>query len=150
IAKLRNREVDGIICVNMLGEGFDLPALKVAAIHSPHKSLAATLQFIGRFARTGGAQIGGATFHAIPSDIQIATEQLYQEDAAWQTMIINLSETAVAEEIATREVLDTFAMQGHRMEANDELSLYAIRPAHHAKVFRTSGTVDLRQSIGFG
>jgi len=36
-----------------LGEGFDLPALKVAAIHDPHKSLAVTLQFVGRFARSG-------------------------------------------------------------------------------------------------
>lgn len=41
-----------MICVDMLGEGFDFPNLKIAAIHEPHKSLASTLQFIGRFART--------------------------------------------------------------------------------------------------
>ena len=35
----------------MLGEGFDLPALKVAVVHDPQKSLAVTLQFIGRFTR---------------------------------------------------------------------------------------------------
>ena len=43
-----------MVCVDMLGEGFDLPALKVAAIHDPHKSLGVTLQFVGRFARCRG------------------------------------------------------------------------------------------------
>jgi len=49
IDELRNKFLDGIICVDMLGEGFDFSNLKIAAIHSPHKSLASTLQFIGRF-----------------------------------------------------------------------------------------------------
>jgi putative DNA primase/helicase len=53
VAKLRNDELHGIVCVNMFGEGFNLPNLKIAAVHSPHKSLAVTLQFIGRFARAG-------------------------------------------------------------------------------------------------
>ena len=41
-----------IVCVNMLGEGYDLPQLKIAAIHDEKQSLAVTLQFIGRFTRT--------------------------------------------------------------------------------------------------
>ena len=44
------RESRIVVCVDMLGEGFDLPALKVAAIHDAHKSLGVTLQFVGRFA----------------------------------------------------------------------------------------------------
>jgi superfamily II DNA or RNA helicase len=36
----------------MLGEGYDLPNLKIAALHDQHKSLAITLQFIGRFTRS--------------------------------------------------------------------------------------------------
>ena len=47
---LFSRESRIVVCVDMLGEGFDLPALKVAAIHDPHKSLGVTLQFVGRFA----------------------------------------------------------------------------------------------------
>src|SRR5262249_27914301 len=58
INKLKADELDGIVCVNMFGEGFNLPNLKIAAVHSPHKSLAVTLQFIGRFARAGQADIG--------------------------------------------------------------------------------------------
>lgn len=54
IEQLENGELDGIICVNMLGEGFNFPQLKIAAIHSPHRSLSVTLQFVGRFARTVG------------------------------------------------------------------------------------------------
>ena len=55
IARLDAQEIDGIVCVNVMGEGFDYPRLKIAALHSPHRSLAATLQFIGRFARTTGS-----------------------------------------------------------------------------------------------
>jgi superfamily II DNA or RNA helicase len=59
---LRSRESRIILCVDMLGEGFDLPALKVAAVHDPHKSLGVTLQFIGRFARTStNGNFGGAS-----------------------------------------------------------------------------------------
>ena len=36
----------------MLGEGFDLPELKIAALHDVKKSLPVTLQFTGRFTRT--------------------------------------------------------------------------------------------------
>lgn len=35
----------------MLGEGFDLPELKIAAFHDVRKSLPITLQLIGRFTR---------------------------------------------------------------------------------------------------
>ncbi|WP_346763412.1 hypothetical protein [Escherichia sp. E4694] len=40
----------------MLGEGYDLPNLKIAALHDHHKSLAVTLQFIGRFTRVNKAK----------------------------------------------------------------------------------------------
>ncbi|MCV5926857.1 helicase C-terminal domain-containing protein, partial [Escherichia coli] len=48
LAYLRAREAKVVVCVDMLGEGYDLPNLKIAAIHDHHKSLAITLQFIGR------------------------------------------------------------------------------------------------------
>ena len=43
VQALLDREQTGsriIVCVDMLGEGFDLPNLKVAALHDAHKSLA--------------------------------------------------------------------------------------------------------------
>ncbi|MEC3879121.1 DEAD/DEAH box helicase [Parapedobacter sp. 10938] len=93
IEKLKAGELDGIICVDMLGEGFDFPNLKIAAIHSPKKSLANTMQFIGRFARTNAADIGEAKFLAIPSDIEIGKKRLYAEGAIWNDIIKNLSDS---------------------------------------------------------
>lgn len=87
---LRSGQLDGIVCVNMLGEGFNFPNLKVAAIHSPHHSLAVTLQFIGRFARTTGVNLGPATFLAVPSEIEIEAERLYDSQAVWQDMVQKL------------------------------------------------------------
>lgn len=91
--QLRSGDLDGIICVDMLGEGYDFPNLKIAAIHAPHKSLAATLQFIGRFARTNASDIGTAKFIAVnDSELEIENKKLYTNDAVWQDMIIGLSE----------------------------------------------------------
>jgi superfamily II DNA or RNA helicase len=61
IKRLLNREIRIIICVDMLGEGFDMPSLKIAALHDVHKSLGITLQFTGRFTRTNIKNIGDAT-----------------------------------------------------------------------------------------
>ena len=93
IQELRNHTLDGIICVDMLGEGFDFPNLKIAAVHAPHKSLASTLQFVGRFARTNAKNIGKAKFIAAENeDLEIENNRLYASDAVWQEMIINMSE----------------------------------------------------------
>ena len=156
IRRLRAGELDGIICVNMLGEGFDLPALKVAAIHTPHRSLAVTLQFIGRFARTTGDRLGPATFLAIPSEIEVEATQLYKEDAAWQDVVANLSATRVTDEIAAREFIDTFvAGAGHdpadgpdASEAG-EISLHAFAVGHHAKIYQVGPDVDIARAITF-
>src|SRR5581483_228164 len=83
LAQLASGELDGIICVNMLGEGFNFPRLKVAAIHSPHRSLEVTLQFIGRFARTNAPGLGEAKFLAVPSEIDLEGRRLFEEGAMW-------------------------------------------------------------------
>lgn len=80
---MRWGDLDGVVCVNMLGEGFDFPNLKIAALHSPHRSLSATLQFIGRFARVAGVNIGGARFFAVPDEIEGDVKELLREDASW-------------------------------------------------------------------
>lgn len=51
IKRLRNNELDVIINVQMLGEGFDHPQLSVAAIFTPYRSLKPYLQFVGRVMR---------------------------------------------------------------------------------------------------
>ena len=85
IASLRAGKSRILVCVDMLGEGFDLPQLKIAAIHDTHKSLAVLLQFAGRFTRTAGSGIGDATVIANIADQRVsdALDRLYSEDADW-------------------------------------------------------------------
>ena len=64
LSKLRSLESRIVVCVDMFGEGIDLPNLKIAAIHDKYKSLPITLQFIGRFARVSNEKIGNASLVA--------------------------------------------------------------------------------------
>ena len=151
IKALEAGELDGIICVNMLGEGFDFPNLKIAAVHAPHRSLAVTLQFIGRFARTNSDHIGAAKFLAVPNDIQIEAIEIYREDVVWQEIVPNLLERSIAEAIRTREVLQTFQPATSNIETDlSELSLFALTPFHHVKVYEVTGDVNLHADIRLG
>lgn len=49
--RLKNGELDCIVQVQMLGEGFDHPKLSVAAIFRPYRTLAPYIQFVGRVLR---------------------------------------------------------------------------------------------------
>ena len=51
IEHLREEQLDCIVQVDMLGEGFDHPPLSVAAIFRPFASLAPYVQFVGRIMR---------------------------------------------------------------------------------------------------
>lgn len=139
IEKLKIGELDGIICVDMLGEGFDFPNLKIAAIHSPKKSLANTLQFIGRFARTNAENIGEAKFLAIPSDIEIGKKKLFEEGAIWNDIVKNLSEEVIEEEDEIKTVLDSFEKAGANLDYKEEISFYNLNPYCHVKVFQADG-----------
>ncbi len=50
-AKLEQGQLDCIVQVQMLGEGFDHPPLSVAAIFRPFRSLSPYIQFVGRIMR---------------------------------------------------------------------------------------------------
>ena len=149
ISDLESGDLDGILCVNMLGEGFNFPSLKIAAIHSPHRSLSVTLQFIGRFARTVGDDIGPATFLAVPAEIEIEAERLYDTRAVWQDMVQNLSAARLHEEAQTREVLASFAPAATTVPDLSDLSLYMLEPYFHVKIYQLNQIVDLREPIEF-
>lgn len=51
LRRLRDHQLDCIVQVQMLGEGFDHPTLSVAAILRPYRSLAPYIQFAGRVMR---------------------------------------------------------------------------------------------------
>lgn len=110
LTNLRARDSKVIVCVDMLGEGFDLPQLKVAAIHDVHKSLAITLQFTGRFTRAAGENLGQATMIANAGDVSMehALRQLYAEDADWNQIIREIGDNAIGSRVKHSEFLATF------------------------------------------
>lgn len=50
-AALRNGQTDVVVQVNILGEGYDLGSLSVAAVFRPYRSLSPYIQFLGRILR---------------------------------------------------------------------------------------------------
>lgn len=149
LQKLTTGELDGIICVAMLGEGFDFPQLKIAAIHSPHKSLAVTLQFIGRFARTSADKIGEAKFLAVPQDIRAETDELYRESAAWQEIVANLSSARVEQEANIKEIAATFVQTGFADLDVADVVMSDFRPFFHVKIYKLESAPDLTSLPSF-
>ena len=136
IEELHLGELDGIICVDMFGEGYDFPNLKIAAIHVPHKSLASTLQFIGRFARTNASNIGKAKFIAVNNEeLEIENNLLYSKDAVWQDMIIGMSEGKNKKEYENKSYYNGYTVDDESILKN--VPIQAIRPNCHVKIFRS-------------
>lgn len=133
--QMKNRECRIIICVKMLGEGFDFPELKIAAIHDQHKSLGITLQFIGRFTRTGNNNIGDAT--AIANIIDEHADQylnmLYKEDADWNKIINIASNEKIDKHIKITDYLTKF--NGNLLEV---VPMQNIFPALSCSLYRTT------------
>ena len=126
-----------IVCVNMLGEGYDLPQLKIAAIHDEKQSLAVTLQFIGRFTRTNDVRLGPASFitNIAYPPIQEEINALYQMDADWNLLLPRINEEAATEQ----QTLSSF-LSGFHGDLKDEISMEDIRPALSAEIYTTDST----------
>jgi superfamily II DNA or RNA helicase len=131
LGKISSRESRIVVCVNMLGEGYDLPQLKVAAVHDTHKSLAVLLQFTGRFTRTSGEAIGDATVVANIADTGISTalEKLYSEDADWNVLLSEFSSDAAKNHARLIEFLQQSQRLDPPKDGEDvEISNHLLRP----------------------
>lgn len=138
-----------IVCVDMFGEGFDLPNLKIAALHSIHKSLGITLQFVGRFARTS-LRVGPATFVANTAEdgVPEALENLYHEDADWNLLLADLSYDAIDPQAKLSELVANLEIAGAGQELL-EISTLALRPKISARVYRTEAFYPERYERAF-
>ncbi len=107
IEALKSGESKIVVTVNMLAEGFDLPELKVAAMHDTFKSLAITLQFTGRFPRVGSDKVGNPTIIANTGldDVSTALQSLYDEDSNWDELLRDLAFEKIAERVRFEEFL---------------------------------------------
>lgn len=119
IQGLRDGTNRAVICVDMLGEGFDLPALKIAAIHDLHRSLPITLQFIGRFTRSASV-VGAATavINLAEPMAHTAVAELFSEDADWNELVPDLSARAIKSE---QDVEEFVARMRPRYTAEDRI-----------------------------
>ena len=103
IAGVRAGDVDGVVFVGVLGEGFDCPQLKVGAYHDKHKSLPVTLQFLGRLSRVCG-DAGPPQVVAAVETLRGDTWSLWQRDSDWSAIVPKLSESAT-EDVTRRKQL---------------------------------------------
>lgn len=140
LKKIADRGADSahvVVCVDMLGEGYDLPNLKVAALHDCHKSLAITLQFIGRFTRKGNwNEIGEATVVVNIADAETEEKliDLYASGADWDGLIKRLSEQRIDEEINLQDVVEGLKANG---TLHEQISLWNLKPSFSTQIFRT-------------
>ncbi len=132
--KLLSGESRIVVCVDMLGEGFDLPELKIAAFHDIRQTLPITLQLAGRFTRSK-PDVGNATFIANIADLEVKDElkRLYQHDADWNSLLPYISEGVAEGDIRLGEFLSGFPA------LPDELALRNVRPAVSVVVYKTNG-----------
>jgi superfamily II DNA or RNA helicase len=130
--KLLSGESRIVVCVDMLGEGFDLPELKIAAFHDIRKTLAVTLQLVGRFTRTR-PDLGNATIIANIADLEVKNElrRLYQHDSDWNALLPLMNERVTEGEFNLWEFLGGF------QELPEEITLRNVRPAMSTVVYRT-------------
>jgi hypothetical protein len=133
---IRQRDSRIVICVDMLGEGFDFPELKIAALHDPHRSLGVALQFIGRFARSR-PDLGTATAVVARPDpgYDERLRALYAESSEWDAVIEQLAGDAIED---VRE-LDEFE-GGFDENGEPSLSIHVLHPKMSTVVYETSCT----------
>ena len=131
LAKLKRFESRIIVCVDMLGEGFDLPELKIAGVHDVFASVAVTLQFVGRFARAR-TDLGVATLIANTDQDRVdrALAKLYAEEADWNFLISTINADRVGREMDRAAMFEGF--DGDLTE----IPLQTIEPSMNTLVFK--------------
>lgn len=136
--KITQKEAQIIVCVDMLGEGFDLPELKIAAFHDIRKSLPITLQFAGRFTRTKyDEKLGHASFIANIADLDVRAEleELYADGANWNQILSDTSFGRINDEEEYKNLMD-----GFENISNSNIPFSNIHPKFSVVVYRNKTT----------
>lgn len=139
--RLISGELLGVVCVDMFGEGYDFPKLKVAALHAPHRSLVPTIQFIGRFARSDETT-GNATLVAPLARILEAPSSLLKEGVDLARMI---DEAAQQELVGNTEALAALErLPVSRLAESDyeSVSPLALELYAHVRIFKCAEPPD--------
>ena len=112
VEEIKRKEHRIIVCVNMLGEGFDLPEMKIAAIHDTRQSIPVTLQLVGRFTRVASkdALLGEASFvvNIANAPVKIELEDMYSQDADWNILLPEMNDQLTEDEIDFSNFISSF------------------------------------------
>lgn len=136
VAGLRDGTIRSVAVVGMLSEGFDLPSLRVAAYHDKHRSVAPTIQLIGRLVRASPSYpqpsllVVARDIDVFPA-LQGAVRDLYAEDADWAALLPGLIDDEIGDAIASREFASKLQL------APPELSVEALAVPVRAIVYET-------------
>lgn len=132
LEELRSGRARIIVCVDMLGEGFDLPDLKIAGLHDKHRSEAVTLQFVGRFTRAR-KDLGAATVIANvePGEATNKLNALYAEDSDWNHLLAVIGHQRTERERQREDLFSGFP------EPAETFPLETIEPRFSTVVYRT-------------
>ena len=114
IRRLISGELRAVAVVGMLGEGFDLPRLRLVAYHDKHKSMPATVQLIGRLARVSDefpqesvlVTVDDADVHP---ELLGVVRSLYEEDADWATILPGLIDAEVTATAANNAFIEALS-----------------------------------------
>lgn len=113
IEKLKKLESRIVVCVDMFGEGIDIPNLKIAAIHDKYKSLPIILQFVGRFARSkSGLGEASVITNVANETLKESLKELYSQDSDWNSVLADMSEQAIGRELTLQELERGFQGSG--------------------------------------
>lgn len=110
--KILSKESKIIVCVDMLGEGFDLPNLKIAAFHNIRKSLPITVQLAGRFTRTKfDEKLGDASIivNLKDADVTKELEDFYALGADWNSLLPRVSTARIQKELDFNKFINGFS-----------------------------------------
>lgn len=109
LASIESGKSKILVCVDMFGEGFNQPNLKIAAMHKIHKSLPITVQFIGRFTRHAKG-VGDASIVLNLADPQVSSDlqSFYSFGADWNAVLRRKSETVIEREISLQDLIESF------------------------------------------
>ena len=155
VDRLEKGTADGVICVDMMGEGYDFPALKIAAIHAPHKSLAITLQFVGRISRTNARESAVARVIASKHDFDIDKIQLFQDTRDWAVILPELHKARTDRTEREQEFFDTLEEatvpdESYVVDTEEALILEneELKPFFHTKIYRIIPKEAIEQEEG--
>jgi hypothetical protein len=142
--RVRNHELEGLVCVGMVGEGLDLPELKIAVLHHAPRSLPFTLQFVGRVARVVKAQVGDAHLVAAPDEVRGEVRKLYHQDVDWRRMIPKLVDKILGKESQSTRFLSPSVYGPLDIDPID------LKPFYSVRVYRAnSSDLDFDADIDF-